>query len=117
MSSHHISQWLLAGLLALGAVGISTYCPSPVFAQEESSRKVKTKVPPVYPELARKMAISGVVKLEVVVTASGMVKSTKVLGGHPVLVTAATDAVKRWRFEPAAGDTTTVVEVKFNSNN
>ena len=81
------------------------------------SRKVKVRVQPTYPDLARKMSISGTVKIEVVVTASGLVKSTKVLGGHPVLVSAANDAVKRWKFEPAATETTSVVEVKFNSSN
>ena len=100
----------------MGVVSISSR-PSPVFAQEEMSRKIKTRVQPTYPELARKMSISGVVKIEVVVTASGLVKSTKVLGGHPVLVSAANDAVKRWKFEPAATETTSVVEVKFNSSN
>ena len=116
MSLRRISQWLLAGLFTLGVVSISSR-PSPVFAQEDMSRKVKVRVQPTYPDLARKMSISGTVKIEVVVTASGLVKSTKVLGGHPVLVSAANDAVKRWKFEPAATETTSVVEVKFNSSN
>jgi outer membrane biosynthesis protein TonB len=42
------------------------------------------------------------------------VKSTKVVGGHPLLVNAAVDAVKKWRFEPAADETTGVVEFKFD---
>lgn len=115
MFSRRISKWLLAGLFALGAVCVSSR-PSPVFAQEET-RKVKVRIAPIYPELAKKMSISGVVKIEVIVTSSGMVRSTKVLGGHPVLVGAATDAVKKWKFEPAATETTGVVEVKFSPGN
>jgi outer membrane biosynthesis protein TonB len=36
-----------------------------------------------------------------------------VLGGHPVLVNAAEDAVRKWKFEPAAGEDSGVVEVTF----
>jgi protein TonB len=83
-------------------------------AQEEISRKVKTKVSPAYPDLARRMSISGVVKVQVVVAPNGSVKSTKVVGGHPLLVNAAVDAVKKWRFEAASEETTGVVEFKFD---
>jgi TonB family protein len=88
----------------------------PVFSraqQEELTRKVKTKVAPAYPELARRMSISGVVKIQVVVAPNGSVKNAKLVGGHPLLASAALDAVKRWRFEPAAEETTGVVEFKF----
>ena len=59
------------------------------------------------------MDIVGVVKVQVVVAANGSVESTKVVGGHPLLGTAATDAVKKWRFEAASEETTGVVEFKF----
>jgi outer membrane biosynthesis protein TonB len=42
------------------------------------------------------------------------VKDTKVIGGNPILVNAAVDAVKRWRFEPASDESTGVVEFKFD---
>ena len=83
---------------------------------EEISRKVKSKVAPSYPELARRMAISGVVKVQVVVAPNGSVKSTKVVGGHPLLVNAAVDALKKWRFDAASEETTGVVEFKFDPN-
>jgi hypothetical protein len=41
------------------------------------------------------------------------VKDAKVVGGHPVLAGAALDAVRKWRFEPAAMDSSGVVEFKF----
>jgi TonB family protein len=85
-------------------------------AQDELTRKVKSKVSPVYPELARRMSISGVVKVQVVVAPNGSVKSTKVVGGHPLLVNAATDAIKKWRFEAASEETTGIVEFKFDPN-
>jgi outer membrane biosynthesis protein TonB len=35
------------------------------------------------------------------------------VGGHPVLAAAAVEAVKKWRFEPAAAESSGVVEFKF----
>jgi TonB family protein len=82
-------------------------------AQEQLTRKVKSKVPPVYPDLARRMSITGVVKVSVVVAPNGTVKSTKVVGGHPLLVNAAMDAVKKWKFEASPEESTGVVEFRF----
>src|ERR1700739_3417271 len=102
-----------AAFAALAAVTV--FQPLPGRAQqEEMSRKVKTKVAPAYPELARRMSISGVVKVQVVVAPNGSVKSTKIVGGHPLLVNAAVDAVRKWRFETASEETTGVVEFKFD---
>jgi len=76
-------------------------------------RKVKTRVEPIYPELARHMNISGLVKVELIIGPDGKVKSAKVLGGHPVLAAAALDAAKRWVFEPAREQTIDVVSIRF----
>ena len=80
---------------------------------ETGERKVKSKVSPVYPEIAKRMSIIGTVKVEVVVAPNGTVKSTKVIGGHPVLVDCAVEAVKKWRYETAPEETTQIVEFKF----
>jgi TonB family protein len=79
----------------------------------EIVRRAKSKVQPEYPELARKMNITGTVKIQVVVSPNGTVKEAKVVGGHPVLAGAALDAVRKWRFEPAPGESTGVVDFKF----
>jgi TonB family protein len=84
---------------------------------EESKRKVKTKVAPSYPELAKRMNVTGRVKIEVIITPDGRVKSTRALGGHPLLVQACLDAVKEWKFVAAPEETTQVVEFEFNGNN
>jgi TonB family protein len=80
---------------------------------EEMVRRAKSKVQPVYPELARKMNIAGTVKIEVVVAPNGTVKDARVVGGHPVLANAALDAAKKWRFEPAAGESSGIIDFKF----
>ena len=80
---------------------------------EEISRRAKTKVQPAYPDLARKMNITGIVKVEVVVAPNGSVKDARVVGGHPVLANAALEAVKKWRFEPAVLETSGIIDFKF----
>jgi TonB family protein len=59
------------------------------------------------------MNITGTVKVQVVVAANGTVKDAKVVGGHPVLANAALEAVRKWRFEPTAAESTGVVDFKF----
>jgi TonB family protein len=78
------------------------------------ARRVKHRVSPTYPELARRMSISGKVKLEVTVGANGKLRSTRVVGGHPLLVNASQDAIRQWAFEPAAADATAIIEFEFH---
>ena len=82
---------------------------------DESKRKVKSKVSPIYPELARRMSVAGKVKIEVVISPDGHVKTTRVVGGHPLLVQACQDAVKEWKFAPAPEETTQIVEFEFRA--
>jgi TonB family protein len=82
-------------------------------AEEGIDRKVKVKVSPSYPEFARKLGLTGTVKLEVVIATNGSVKETKVIGGHPILVQAAVEAVKKWKFEPASEESTGTLVFNF----
>ena len=87
--------------------------PLPAVAQEELTRKVTTRVAPTYPDLAKRMNIRGTVKFLVVVAPNGSLKNSKVVGGNPLLVNAALDALKRWKFEPSQDESTGTVEFKF----
>lgn len=78
-----------------------------------SGRKVVLRIAPVCPELARKMHIQGTVKLEAIVKPNGTVKNTRVLGGNPVLVEAASEAVAKWKFEAGPSETAEVVQLFF----
>ncbi len=84
-----------------------------VQGQDHPKRKVISRTAPIYPELAKRMRVSGVVKLEVVIRANGSVRATSVVGGHPVLIQSATDAVRQWKFEPGAKDTTELIQLIF----
>ena len=112
----NMRQWAITGLFALLAIAVMLL-PLVAVAQGELSRKTKTKVTPAYPELARRMNITGVVKVLVVVSPSGNLKDTKVVGGNPLLVNAAMDALKKWKFEPADGESSGTVEFKFEPQN
>ena len=63
---------------------------------------VITRVEPIYTEVAKKVRISGIVILEVIIDRTGVVKDAQVIKGLPFgLDQAAVDAVKQWRFRPA----------------
>jgi len=80
---------------------------------DEGKRKVKYKVAPQFSDLARKMNITGKVRIEIVIAPDGHVKSSKPIGGHPVLVQSCLDAIKDWKFESAPEETTQVIEFDF----
>jgi TonB family protein len=123
VSSRTIRLWLAGSLLTfLFLAGTSAFHPlcaqtqssqTQPQTQEELTRKTKTKVAPAYPDIARRMSITGTVKVLVVVAPNGNLKSTKVVGGHPLLVNAAMDAIRKWKFEPAPEESTGIVEFKF----
>jgi protein TonB len=58
------------------------------------------RVLPVYPELAKKMRISGRVCLIGVIATDGSIQELKVVSGHPLLAKATMDAVRQWVYRP-----------------
>jgi TonB family protein len=96
----------LTARIVLLALATATAC----CAQEE--RKAIQRPAPVYPAFARHLNLSGTVKIKVVVNPDGQVKHVEVVGGHPLLVNAAVDAVKQWKFAPAK--TETPIELEFH---
>jgi len=107
----------LIGLTTALVLGGRAVLPLKAAAQdastEASKRKVRTKVMPEYPALARQMNVAGRVKIEATVSADGRVLDTKVVGGSPLLVNAAVESLKKWRFEPATKDSVELVEFEF----
>jgi TonB family protein len=82
-------------------------------APTQPTRTVVHQVVPMYPEVARKMQMSGVVKLRAKVAPNGTVKSIEALGGSPLLVQAAEDAVRKWKYAPAPKETREMIELRF----
>ena len=79
----------------------------------ENMRKLVSRPEPAYPSLARRMGISGTVRIEAVVAPNGTVKSTAVIGGHPVLAQSALDAVRKCKWEPSSHETKEIVILNF----
>jgi protein TonB len=70
-------------------------------------------VEPIYPPLAKQARIHGVVVLQATVNTQGDIENLRVVTGHPLLIQAAIDAVKQWRYEPQAETVTTSATVNF----
>ncbi len=62
-------------------------------------RKIR-HVDPLYPELARRAGVTGIVILECVIDREGSVRSVRVVSGHPLLDGAAVAAVRDWSYRP-----------------
>src|SRR5882672_7068297 len=88
--------------------------PAQTVDQIAAERKVVARVEPEYPEALKRLYIGGVVKVEAVVSASGAVESTQLLGGSPILGQSAMKAIKQWKFSPSSGKEKLVVQVAFD---
>jgi TonB family protein len=99
-------RWLPAVTL-----GLIVALAAPVGAAGE--RAVKSRVAPIYPELAKRMKITGVVVIVATVDPDGKVTDVKTISGNHALSIAAEDAVRKWRFVPADAISTVNVELNF----
>ncbi len=55
---------------------------------------------PVYPPLAKQARIQGTVRFNAVIGKDGTIQNLQMVSGHPLLVQAATDAVRQWVYQP-----------------
>jgi periplasmic protein TonB len=110
----------------IGGVGAAPPPPKPAQQRirqggQVQAAKLTNKVQPLYPPLARQTRISGTVRLHAIIAKNGTVEQLEVISGHPLLVQAALDAVRQWRYqattlngEPVEVDTT--IDVIFSLN-
>ena len=73
---------------------------------------------PAYPPLALQARISGTVRLAAIISRDGYIQNLRVVSGHPLLTTAAVEAVKQWRYQPTllndeAVEVITQIDVNF----
>jgi TonB family protein len=83
---------------------------------QEAKRSIKTQPKVVFPELAKRMNVSGAVKVEVIVAPNGTVKAAKAIGGHPLLIESAVTAAKNTKYEPMAEETKELIVFNFNNS-
>jgi TonB family protein len=105
-----ISYFLLLLLTSMGAAPALA-----VNAQGSTpGRKIIRQTMPVYPALARQVSLAGTVKVVAVVTPEGKVRAVEPMGGSPILIDAAKDAVSQWKFAPAAAESRETIELHFH---
>jgi len=76
-------------------------------------RKVISRVAVTYPKLAQQMRLRGTVKVTATVAPTGKVVKTELIGGSPVFVPYALNAVSLLKWEPGPKETTEIVEIDF----
>lgn len=93
-------------------------CLSPAMAQSPTStdagRKLVRRVDPMYPEMAKRVNLTGTVKVYALVAPDGSVKGVEPLGGSPLLVQASEDAIRKWKFVPASAESKELIEFHFH---
>jgi TonB family protein len=102
-----------AGARLMQAAALALMVALAMPASAADGRTIKVRVAPVYPEIAKRLRVSGAVRLSVTVDAEGKVTDVQAISGNGMLTYAAEEAVRKWRFEPGAGNTTVEVTVNF----
>ena len=102
-------------ILALAKAGYGPSRASVSSAPVEVARPLQRNTPPEYPEIAKRMNLTGTVQVQAWVKPDGTVRDVKVLGGHPLLADALARAVRQWKYQPTAKETVEVVRFSFTS--
>ena len=75
------------------------------------------RVQPEHPPLARQARIQGTVVLRAIISRDGHIENLQLVSGHPMLVQAAMDAVRQWRYRPyVLNDQPVEVETQITVN-
>ena len=118
----------MGGVLGGVMGGIGAAPPPPKVAPSRirqggnvQAAKLINRVQPSYPPLARQTRISGTVRLHAIIGKDGTVRELTLESGHPLLVQAALDAVRQWRYQPTLlngepVEVDTTIDVIFSLN-
>jgi|SRR6202047_4468785 TonB family protein len=90
------------------------FCAAAASTSGQEARKAIAKPAPRYPQIAKQLKLVGAVKVEIVIGPDGKVKSTSVVGGHPILIDATLVALKEWKYEPAKAETAATLTFEFH---
>jgi periplasmic protein TonB len=108
---------LFGGTRAVMPVAAPPPAVAPIRISHMSEGDLVRKVLPTYPPLARSARIQGQVVLQAVISKQGAIENLKVLDGHPMLVPAAIEAVRQWRYRPyVLNDEPVEVETQITVN-
>ena len=93
-------------LLALWQLGYQVF-------ERRNEVALLRRVDPVYPPLAKQARIQGNVRFDAVINSSGQVEKLTLISGHPLLISAARDAIFQWQYSRPVSSVHTVIEVNF----
>lgn len=91
-------------VLALLLAAAWAQAPIPQVAPDEAAKHILTAPPAPYPPMAEQARIQGDVILELQIDESGTPINIGLVRGHPMLATAAIEAVRQWRYRPFEAD-------------
>ena len=80
---------------------------------QPAARIVIQKVVPNYPQAAKNIGLAGTVKMFAIVAPDGRVTAVEPVGGSPLLLQAAQNAIMKWKYAPGAASKE-LVELHFN---
>jgi protein TonB len=69
-------------------------------SQGVSQGNLINQVKPAYPAIAKNARIQGSVVLHAIISKQGSIENLRAVSGHPMLVPAAMEAVRQWRYKP-----------------
>ena len=106
-----VASGSMGGVIGGVIGGVTTSIPQPIAPVARPKGPVRVggrvreprlinRVEPTYPALARQTHVSGSVVIEAIISEQGDVVEMKVVSGPPLLIQAALDAVRRWKYEP-----------------
>jgi len=112
----------IPALVALAAFAVAQDKPTPKHLRVSSgvANSLKTHdVQPHYPREAQEQGIQGDVLLNATIDSKGNLVNLKVVQGDPILVSAAVDAVKKWKYRPfilngEPVDVDTTIKIQFH---
>jgi len=107
--SHAIAAFCLAAALALLASAVVPQENQP----KENQPKLLKKVVPAYPDILKKMNVSGTVRVQATIAADGSVKDVEARGGNAIFIDSVAAAVRSWKFVPGERQRTADITVSF----
>ena len=118
---------VIGGIISSGATSTAMVPrPEPVkrvrVSQGVTLGMLISKIEPKYPKIALAAHITGVVFLKAIISKEGKIQELQTIEGHPVLIPAAIEAVKQWRYrpfllngEPVGVETTIIVTFQISN--
>lgn len=88
---------------------------APSLARSQAEESAVQRGAVEFPPLAKAARVQGVVRIEVCVSEVGEVVLAKPVSGPPILIGAAVESAKKWRFKPVGtGPFKTILEIPFS---